>query len=74
MRVAEAEPAPDVDRDRWRLKRQTVRASLDQTASGLPLSKRDSIIQRCTTGDDRTVGFDLRPGVQQRVEGVDVVT
>ena len=50
-----------------------VRAALDQSSGGMPVSKCDRVVEGCASGDDRAVGLDVRAGVKEGVEGVDVV-
>lgn len=55
------------------VRQRGARAALDQAVRPPPLPERPRIIQRRTATDHRTRGVDVRPGVQQRVEHLDVV-
>jgi hypothetical protein len=54
------------------LNRLAYAPALDRTPGRLPLPEGDRVVQRCTAGDDRAVGLDVRTGVEKGVEGVDI--
>jgi len=50
-----------------------MRAAFHQPPGGLPLCERGRVVEWGAARDDSAVGLDVRAGVQQRVEGLDVV-
>ena len=59
--------------ERGRVPRRHRGTALDEPPSGIPLGEGRGVVQRRAAADHRTVGVDVGPGVEQRVDRLDVV-